>query len=175
MCLSNPDAPHHWLHLHAFHTAEFPASGRFWSQISRLCPEGVGGLVKFQTVRCKKRPINAYVHTNIFTNIQLYATKFGNANEKSLHACVFLLSNSEKLRENIQNNAGKTTLRFGPPMIQMLSMLATCFFRKTTLPCCSVIDLLKYPRWQRPSVFVIFFRVVFQEKSMLSKTHYCYL
>ena len=26
------------------------------------------------------------------------------ANVKSLHACVFLLSNSEKLRENIQNN-----------------------------------------------------------------------
>ena len=26
------------------------------------------------------------------------------ANAKSFHACVFLLSNSEKLRENIQNN-----------------------------------------------------------------------
>ena len=77
-CLANHDASHHWLHRHAFHTAKFPASGRFWSQISRLYPEGGGGLVKFQSVRYKKRPINAYVHTNIFTNIQLYVTKFGN-------------------------------------------------------------------------------------------------
>ena len=36
-------------------------------------------------------------------NSERYARE-RHANAKSFHACVFLLSNSEKLRENIQNN-----------------------------------------------------------------------
>ena len=38
-----------------------------------------GAWLKFQIDRYKNRPINAYVHTNIFTNIQLDISKFGNS------------------------------------------------------------------------------------------------